>query len=50
MSTDLDGFNKSLHQPWRGAEAIHFWLLGQRQIHSEDYHGAVQIVIFHDIH
>jgi len=31
-----------IESAWRGAEAFHFFLLAQRQLHSKDYGGALR--------
>src|SRR5690606_7841229 len=35
------GFDKSLDNPWRGAEAFHFFMLAQRQLYEENLHDAL---------
>mmetsp|Transcript_36640 Transcript_36640/g.56204 ORF Transcript_36640/g.56204 Transcript_36640/m.56204 type:complete len:130 (-) Transcript_36640:276-665(-) len=39
ISTSAD---KALTNPWKGAEAIHFYLLCQRQLYQKDYNRAMK--------
>lgn len=34
--------DKALTNPWKGAEAIHFYLLCQRQLYQKDYNRAMK--------
>jgi len=34
--------DKALTNPWKGAEAIHFYLLCQRQLYQKDYNRALK--------
>jgi WD repeat-containing protein 35 len=46
ITTDLNNSaDKALTNPWRGAEAIHFYLLCQRQLYQKEYKKAMKTAI-----
>ena len=44
LDHDTTGMEKGLEEPWRGAEAYHFWLLAQRQLYSGAVDAALRTV------
>ena len=46
ITTDINSSaDKALSNPWKGAEAIHFYLLCQRQLYQKEYNRAMKTAI-----
>ena len=46
ITTDINNSaNKALSNPWKGAEAIHFYLLCQRQLYQKEYSRSMKTAI-----
>lgn len=46
ITTDIKhSADKALSNPWKGAEAIHFYLLCQRQLYQKEYNKAMKTAI-----
>ena len=46
ITTDINSSaDKALSNPWKGAEAIHFYLLCQRQLYQKEYSKAMKTAL-----
>ena len=46
ITTDINhSADKALSNPWKGAEAIHFYLLCQRQLYQKEYNRAMKTAL-----
>ena len=46
ITTDIKhSADKALSNPWKGAEAIHYYLLCQRQLYQKDYNKAMKTAL-----